>query len=65
MASRFKNLVAVERNVKTMAFNLLEELDQNFPPLDIAHATEEDLLRYRMVGLSDEEEKRPLRGPRN
>ncbi|WP_204120201.1 hypothetical protein [Levilactobacillus wangkuiensis] len=51
--------------MKTMAFNLLEELDQNFPPLDIAHATEEDLLRYRMVGLSDEEEKRPLRGPRN
>ncbi|MFD1455257.1 hypothetical protein ACFQ44_06105 [Levilactobacillus lanxiensis] len=41
-------------------FNLLEKLGQNFPPLDIAHATKEDLLRYRMVGLSDEEKKKTI-----
>jgi len=60
VAGALKKLVAVEGNVKMMAFNLLEELDKNFPPLDIAHATKEDLLRLRMVGLSDEDEKKAI-----
>jgi len=55
-----KRLVSVERDVKTVAFNLLEKLDQNFPPLDLAHATKEELLHYRMVGLSEEDEKKAI-----
>ena len=60
VAGRLKKLVSVEGNVKTVTFNLLEELDKNFPPLDLAHATKEDLLRYRMVGLSEEDEKKAI-----
>lgn len=43
-----------------MAFDLIEKMNKNFPPLDIEHATKEQILHYRMVGLSVEDEKRAL-----
>lgn len=43
-----------------MAFDLIEKMNKNFPPLDIAHATAEEILHLRMVGLSIEDEKKAL-----
>jgi len=43
-----------------LTFNLIEQLDKNFPPLDIAHMTAEELLHLRMVGLSPEDEKKAI-----
>jgi len=46
--------------VIALTFNLIEQLDKNFPPLDIAHMTAEELLHLRMVGLSPEDEKKAI-----
>lgn len=43
-----------------LAFNLLDELAKNFSALDIAHATQEQLLHYRMIGLSNAEEQEAI-----
>lgn len=43
-----------------MTFDLIEKMNKNFPPLDISHATAEEILHLRMVGLSIEDEKKAL-----
>lgn len=41
-----------------MAFDLMEKLNKNYPPLDIDHATESDLQRYRTMGFSPDEDRK-------
>lgn len=43
-----------------MTFDLIAKMNKNFPPLDIAHMTVDELLHLRMVGLSNEEEKEAI-----
>ena len=42
-----------------------KRMNKNFPSLDIEHVTKEQILHYRMVGLSVEEEKRVIDRQRN
>lgn len=35
-----------------------EKWKENFPPLDIEHANEEELMRMRMIGMTRDEEVR-------
>lgn len=44
-----------------MNFDLQQELNKKFPPLDIENATEKEILRYRMLGLSSDEERRVIK----
>jgi len=37
---------------------LAELVGKEFPPLDIEHASKEELLSYRMIGLTEDEEHR-------
>lgn len=41
-----------------MTDQTIEEWLNSFPPLDIEHATEAEILHMRMMGLTRDEEKR-------
>ncbi|ETY72671.1 hypothetical protein [Lactiplantibacillus fabifermentans] len=44
-----------------MSNDWFDEWRSNFKPLDIEHANEEELLHYRMLGMTEHDEERVLK----